>query len=292
VNKYNYMCTLQPDHGFGAYFFVTLATIRYCLDHDIQIYTDIRSNGYAESLDVNCWDEIFEQPFGISKSEADTLEVKYNFDLIGHPHGSYGTTTPDTGYWNLHYVSGDVSNRLYWRDVNFLDPYREIIKNHVVIKNNIKNKVDDFYNQYADKKVLGLHKRGRSHYVNGHGNSQASHTSIEVVSELVGQEIDNYDFLYVTSDESYTYQVFKSLYGDKVIFYDDKTQYSEYWDDLNRHDLTKNQKKELLENVIIEMLILSKCDKRFLTSSNISNMSLLFSNKNDFKFYDDAVYYY
>jgi hypothetical protein len=286
------MCTLQPNHGFGAYFFVTLATIKYCVDNDIEIYVDIRSDGYAESLGINCWNKVFHQSFGISQEEAGALETVYNFDLIGHPTGAYGTITPDTGYWNLHYVSGDVSNRLYWRDTNFLDGYREIVNNFVVVRDDVRGRADKFLKQYNGKTILGLHKRGRSHFINGHGNGQGIHTNISVVTDLVEKEIDRYDYLYITSDEPSTYQVFKAMYGDKVIYCDDKTQYSQHWDDLNRHELTGTQKEELLYNLMVEILILSQCDRRLLTSSNVSHMSLLFSEKNDFKFYDDAVYYY
>lgn len=290
--KYNYLCTLYPDHGFGAYFFVTLATIKYCLDNDIEIYTDIRTGGYAESLDVNCWNRVFEQPFGITEEESKTFEVRTNFDIIGHPNGDYGTTTPDTGYWNLHYSGGTVESRMFWRDPDFLSIHRDIVKKYAVVNKKILNRVEEFLLPYEGKSILGIHKRGRSHFISGHGNGQGHLTGMDVVVPIVEREASGYDYIFVMSDEPFLYQTFKSIYGDKVIFFDDKTQYTQHWDDLNRHQLTGDQKVELLENLMTEMLILSRCDKMLLTSSNVSHMSLLFSNKNNFKFYDDAVYYY
>jgi len=291
-NKYYYTCDL-PGHGYGALFLVTLATLHYCVDNDIELYLDFKSDGYAENLDINCWETVFKQPFGISLKDAQTLEKKNNFGIIGHPFNHYEETVPYTGYWNLQYdTGGGVETRKKWQDPEFLNIYRKIIKNHVSPNDRILKIVNDYLEKYNNSKILGIHKRGRSHFVTGHGNSQGHLAGLDVIIPIIDKEINDYDYLYVMSDEPSIYQVFQSVYGDKVIFYDDKTQYSNHWDDLNRHSLSGEEKAKLLDNLIVEMLILSQCDRKILTTSNVSHMSLLFNDSNNFKFYDNEVIYY
>jgi hypothetical protein len=284
-----------PRHGFGASFMVTLATLDYCIDNDLFPYVDVRSDGYAETTDVNIWGRLFNQPFSVPSSAALDWPVYTNFDVIGHPNNAYGTTTPDLGYWKLTYVNNlDGQGRQMWVDKAWVGHYRDIVKEFVVVNNpEVLSNVSEFTDKYAGKSVLGLHRRGRSHFAGGHGRGQAHLVSDDIVSVEVERRLKDFDYLYLTSDEAEVYSYYQSKFGDKVVIFDDKSQYNPtHGDDLNRHDLNPEQRKELLVNLMSEMLILSKCDERMLTGSNISCMSIFFTDDDNYSFYDNAVVYY
>jgi dTDP-D-glucose 4,6-dehydratase len=77
-----------------------------------------------------------------------------------------------------------------------------------------------------------------------------------------------------------------------IIFIDDKNQYGDEYQGLHFLNIDIHHKTEMLYNLIMEMLILSKCDRMLLMNSNISHMSLFFSETDDFEFYDMHVNYH
>jgi hypothetical protein len=281
---HKYVNNIKEGIGFGASFMVTLCHLKYCLDNNIKVYIQINNSGYAEDPSVNCWDRLFEQPFDITEEKARELEIINNFDIIG-----------TNGYWKLNY--GD-DNRHNFRDIEFLNLYRDIINQHVVIKKEISSQVNNFLSKYNGK-ILGIHKRGRDHYHTGHGAGQAEKVNLNKMCSVINKYIDNYDYLYVTSDESYIYEDLIKIYGDKVIFFDNKEQFNKYskmdlnqqTNPLNQNPLAQNERVALLNNLMVETLILSRCDQKILLNSNVSHMALLFSSNNNFIFYDEDVNY-
>jgi hypothetical protein len=115
--------------------------------------------------------------------------------------------------------------------------------------------------------------------------------TFEYLFSIIDNIIDDYDYLYLMSDEYYNYERFFEKYKNKLIFFDNKSKYKDRYNDLNYITETTEEKHNLLENLITEILILSKTNKMFLVNSNVSHMSLLFVNHYNYEFYDNHLIY-
>ena len=262
------------DVGFGAHFQIILCLIDYCVSNNIKCYFDIRNTGYSNE-NQNTWEIIFEQPF----TDIDPqVTIKDQF-----------TEIPEfLNYWKLGYDSKD---RKKYLDVEFVKKYRDICHNFIHIKDDILNEVNQYFKQLKSKTILGIHKRGRDHLTTGHARNQEHLMSFDVIFSLIDSQIDHYDYLFLTSDETNTYDRFKSRYGKKLLIFDDKSQYIHNKMDINYLDKTDDEKIKSLKNLIIEILILSKCDKMLLMNSNVSHIALFLSKHFNYEFYDNHLIY-
>jgi len=272
MKKINYHKIVSPGSsiGYGGIFFMCMTAINHALDKDIELYIQTYNTSY--SLNINNWEVVFEQPFGIDKETADSLEICTDWDLGQSLYG-YG---------------GD--ERKKFQDIDFVNTQRKIIKKYAKPKRDFINQVDNFLKPYKGKKILGIHRRGRDHFTNGHASGQGNKINREYVKSIVDKYIDNYDYLFVTSDEKETYVSLNDFYPGKVIFFDNKEQFKNTDVGIHSLNISEQEKIEVIKSLMIEVFILSKCDRMLLMNSNVSHMALFFSEK-DFQFYDDHVNY-
>jgi hypothetical protein len=268
--------------GFGALFFQALANLECCLDNGLEPYITISSDGYAENTSINCWDRVFYQPFHIKESDAIGYPSYHNWQLF---QGENEFWKKDDGYWVFGYEG------YRWEDPKFLQPHRDVVAKYITPLPSITEKVDKFLQPYSGKKILGVHKRGRSHYISGHGAGFADWVDMNKIFSYIDEQIEDYDYLYYMSDEGGTYSKIIDRYKEKAIYLDTKAQYVNNNEDLNHQELSGSDRILLLDNLIAEVLILSRCDYLLLTGSNVSHMAQLFGNNNNFKFYDAGVTY-
>jgi len=180
----------------------------------------------------------------------------------------------------LFYTTGDKLHTNYWVSGSGLAKKRlffyrnigaakrkkakELIDKYVAIRPCVQEKIDAFYNEYMQgKKTIGLHIRGTD-----------KHTEEKRVSLLAflaeAQKYEGYQFLIATDEFSILEKAKKGLKGN-VIFYD--AQRSSNGKPVHR----KFNKAKLGEEVLIEVQLLSRCDKLIHTYSNVSTAALYFN---------------
>ena len=275
-----YYRTGNTDCGFNFVFMLCLVHLEYCIKNNIKIYLDVTNFGHSDA-NQNWWDLIFDQPFGLEKDQCLEFEQIYGPELIEKT--SKGTI-------NGHPFSEIIDHIHDCReDFEHICFHRNTIEKYCKVKPEILKIVDDFLLPYSGKKILGLHRRGRDHFTTGHGSGQNHLLSNEYLKTIIDQYIDDYDYLYVNSDEYVYYNYLKEIYKSKIIFFNDKEEYGNEYNGL--HHLPVNYTK-LLKELVVEILILSKCDKLLLMMSGISHMSLLFSKTHDYILYDNHVTYH
>jgi hypothetical protein len=273
----NFTLYHERSVGFGASFTTVLCLIDYCIDNNIKAFFDIRNVGYSD-ISENTWDLVFEQPFTNKKPS-----IVISSDFPFHELINFGEK-----YWKLNY---DSKEREKFCDFKFISHYKNICKEYITIKKDVIDIVENYLNQYKNKKILGVHKRNKDHLTTGHAKNQECLLSFDHIFSMIDNVIDDYDYLFLTSDEYNNYEKFLEKYTKKLIFFDDKKEFKDIGNDLNYVTQTIEEKHNLLKNLISEILILSKTDKMFLMNSNVSHMSLLFANHNDYKFYDNHLTY-
>lgn len=258
--------------GYGSNFFAVLTNINHCLNKGLQPYISIKNPNY--NGDVNLWDVVFEQPFGITGEEAKSLK-KYGWGELGDTLFSY---------------HGDT--RLKFQDEKFISAQRKVVKEYIRPLQYLQERVSEFLKPYEGKKILGIHRRGRDHFTTGHARGQGHKLPNSYVKDVIDEHIENYDYLFVTSDEKEVYQNLKEVYPDKIIFFDTKESFGDNNLGLQCLNLSKDEKIDMIHNLMTEVFIMSKCDAILLMNSNVSHMSLLFSETEDYAFYDMHIDYH
>lgn len=259
--------------GFGSSITTVISNIDYCLENNLIAYINVKNANYSDDK-TNVWELIFNQPFNIKESDASNSEKYYNQDLTGN---------------RLNY---DSEVRSKFEDEKFVEKYRNIVKNYCTVKTEVLDYVNYFLKTYEGKKILGIHRRGRDHFSTGHASGQYHLIDKNYLKTLIDTYIDQYDYLYLNSDEGKLYNYLKTIYPEKLIYWDDKSNFEDNMVGLHLLNNTMEIKKKMLYDLMIEILILSRCNKQLLMNSNVSHMSLLFSDHTDYLFYDKHIEYH
>lgn len=247
MKNYIFLHPTQPNSGLFAFIWQTIRGMyhypnekyyihfgRECCYFDEQLY-------FEQNVD-NVWDYYFEQPHtkNMPKKEEILKEVGLLFDEFSE-----------------------------FRDV-FLSPetykirraeYADIIKNNLKLLPHVSEKLESFYNKnFVGKKVLGLHCRGTDH---------PDKLPMEYYVDKIKKYIDNYDILFVTSDEQSRVDYIKSIFGDKVVLY--PTFRSSNEQPLHYHSSHNHNKYFVGEEVIIEAYLLARTN--FLLCCSGSNVN-------------------
>ena len=175
-----------------------------------------------------------------------------------HPKVYFGnTTTYPVPFGNKHLY--DPQFRKYVKE-SLLDPY-------IVIQPNIKEKIDKFYGEkMAMKKTIGIHLRGSFL-----GNEVHSVPLESICQEAKRISNNEYQF-FIATDQKPLLEKAKKLLNGNVIYY----KYPE------SNSTTSPQKPQQLkpwhgEDVLIEAILLSKCDYLVHTLSQVSTSVLYFN---------------
>jgi hypothetical protein len=169
---------------------------------------------------------------------------------------------------------------------------REIVKKYIKIKPHIIEKVNTFYNnQMKGYNILGVHKRGTDHYTIGHAGGQQHLMNCDYFFSLIDNIKNDFDKIYLITDETEAVINFKNHYGDKIIHYDDVILAPKNDNKGIHNGVGRNQPYKMGEDVIIESFLLSKTNLALLVASSVSNASISFNENLNFKYIDNHIKY-
>ena len=155
-----------------------------------------------------------------------------------------------------------------------------LINKYLKVSNKINNKVTEIVNKnFNNKKILGVHIRQTDHHVHG------ELLKIDQYIKSIDKQINSYDILYVMSDNIESIIKLKDLYKDKLFYLPDIIR-SDKENGIPPHRMKGLDKYILGENILIETLLLSKCDHTILTNSNIANFIICNNINQKFEFID------
>lgn len=162
------------------------------------------------------------------------------------------------------------NSRLYLKNANYL------IRKYIKIKPHITDKVNSFYDQYMKgHHVLGIHLRGtdKSKDPNSQFCSPTANSYIKQINKYLKKHPDS--LIYIASDSDITLNEVKMLFLNKVVYYDSLR--SKNNTDCIHNLLDKGSPYKKGEDIIIESLLLSKCDFLIRSISNVSIATLSFN---------------
>lgn len=235
----------RPGVGFFSNFFGCLHTLAWCLRNNV---TPIvrwdkglpywQPQGYNGA--DNVWEYYFEPVSAARATEKDWFYGRY--------------FAPDSS--GLKDVCHDFDKHKY--------AYHSIITKYIRLKPQVRSKIERFVQEhFAGKKVIGIHLRGTDKW-----------KEVKPIDpELICKQANRYTgcTFFVATDEERLLEIAKKLLNGPVIYYDADRSTS----DQPVHLAGGNAKRG--EDVLIEVLLLSKCDAFIHTCSNVSSAVLAFN---------------
>jgi hypothetical protein len=242
--------------GFFSEFFGALCNLDYSEKHSLVpvIYWGSNSLYWSEEKKSNAWDYYFEPVSPFYYGNGDVLWRHYE-----SPDNRYITT-----FWKSGISKENMQKQRVWANT--------IIKKYIRIKPHIQKKIDDFFSRHIqDRYTVGVHIRGTDK------KEEVNPLDVGYLIRMINKYKENHfpeaQFFVATDEQRILDQCKKELQGN-VISYD--CQRSDNGLPLHRvqGDTTQNG-----EDVLIEVLLLSRCNFFMHTSSNVS-WAVLFFNLN------------
>ena len=142
------------------------------------------------------------------------------------------------------------------------------LSKNIVIKKNIKSKADNFIRntQLNKYKTLGIHYRGTSY------KDSANHPFPPTYKQLV-KKIDSlvvknkFDKIFFSTEDKGMFDQIAKKYKNKIFFYN---SFRSKKDDAFKRYCRPNHRFKLGEEILIESLILSKCNTFLFVETNVS----------------------
>ena len=215
----------------------------------------------------------------VHRAYFDDNDQKIFFDLRD---SAYSTTGGN--HWDLFFIQDPISpgERTVWGrggnhygysfdfdDIQERKIAKKIIDKHLILRPQIQEPLDEFYEKnMKDKKILGIHKRGTDIHIHHHP------ASLDSFFERVDQVVNQYDGIYLSTDEKFVVDQFKSRY-DKIL----NASYQTLSDQPQMPNFKTHQGRsqgfEVGKDAILDAYLLSKTDFLIKGNSNLSNFSLL-----------------
>lgn len=241
-----YVIGNHSEAGMFSIVFGVLNHIRWCdANHKIPVVywgktcSFYEANGYNGLK--NAWEYYFEPVSKLQVSSNDEIHSTYFA-----PDGTGIDPRP-----NPPYTCMGMYKFKKW--VNAL------IKKHIKIKPHIMNQANEFYKKHMEgKKTIGIHLRGTDK------NREVPMTPTDLIINEANK-YEGYQYFIATDDNKLLEEAKKKLKGD-IIYFDSIRS-----DNNKPIHLSRTSSKAIVgEQVIIEMLLLTSCQKFIHTCSNVS----------------------
>ena len=150
------------------------------------------------------------------------------------------------------------------------------LKKLIRIKKEYIQYANKFYNKYMKrKKVLGIHLRGSSYKTSANHPSPPTLNQLKIkINYLLKKK--KFDKIFLCTEDKMYFDFMKKEFGKKIIYIN---SYRSYKDDAFKVYSRKNHRFNLGKEILIETLILTKCQTFLYLHTNVSAFVKFFSNK-------------
>lgn len=267
--------------GFAACLLTVLNHIRYCEREALTPVVHIDDACDTRFLDPeygdNVWEQYFEPVDAYSSTDLQRMladpactRIASELHRVDASIVSHIKANPDSIFtWTFGHWRTDIPDDMTAWFEQQRTKGRETVRKYVRIRPHILDKVDRFFDRYMKgRRVLGVHIRGTDlHY--------APPVSPAEYFESIEQYLEDHPdaHLFLATDQVQYLELFKKRYGDIVHYYD-CLRSSTSTAPFNSKAGSPYQKGE---DVLIDILLLSRCDFFVRGASNIPEMAIFFS---------------
>ena len=200
------------NRGLFAYFWCVLDCLKNLNESD-KLFVNL--NNKTPYFDINytktnnVWEYYFCQP-------SDLNDTCYNQE--------HKIIDIDNNFVKNMLFSIDTNTKKYsLYDIKNQSIAKELVKKYIKFQPHILEKVANFnLNHFKNKKVIGIHVRGGEHFNSGHAKNQYHMLTLDNYFSKIDENLNNFDIIYLTSNDALPRSEFKKRYEDKVCFYDHK----------------------------------------------------------------------
>lgn len=257
--KIYYIIQRSPGAGMFSNLIFILNHLRICELHnfipivDMENYPSIYNENYKFFNSFNSWNYYFEPVSNSNLNDA-------------HKSGRVITCS------NLNYKNFEICSK----------NIKRIYKKYIKIKKIYIKEANKFVNKFiSSSKVLAVHYRGTSYKTSaGHPYPPTSIQMKNTIDNLIKKK--KYQKIFLCTEDLSMFKILKKYYKDKLIY---KESYRSSKDDAFKVYPRKNHRFKLGKEIIVEALIISKCDGFLSTETNISNFVNIIKKNNKPKFY-------
>lgn len=265
-----YIIKRKHQAGFFSNFFFVLGHIikadkeGYKIAVDMENYPTLYSEDGLFNNTMNAWEYYFEQPEGIDLKEA----YKYKNIILSSDKYLFENVP--------HYMNN--SKKLPDKEmVDKLDPY---LDKYIKVDKSIIDEVSDIRNSWGEN-ALGVHIRGTDmNNAPGHPVPAELNIYFSYLDTCINEnDIDN---VFVCTDEVEILDKLKNKYGNLIVHTDALRSTDGQAVHKNENVDRKNHKYTMGKEVLIDALLLSKCQHLICGNSNVPYAAILF-NKNKYE---------
>lgn len=247
-------------------------------------YYEMQNKLYTNS--GNTWNKFFYQPFAKDK---EFIMQKFN-------EGDYELTTSWGNGQKFFLSYGKDQKKDQFTNPGLVLPVRNTFANFIKIKENITEISKNFIeNNLKNKKILSVHIRGTDMFTS-HAAGQLhlidykKYVKPAVEKALNDQKFDN---IFLATDNFDTVKNFKEDFGDLVIkrptdLATKDNPYGLHYSNINSSDEVKYK---LGVDMLVDAIIMSKCDYSLCVRSNVSILNILMRQDFNYNFIDDHIDY-
>jgi len=262
---YRYLHPTQHNSGMFAFIWQTIRGMYHYPNDKYYIHFGRESCYFDEEMYrqqeiENVWEYYFKQPHTDTKPASSEIlsEVGLLHDEFSEFRDIY--TTPE---------DYKVKRK----------EYGEIVKKYVKLLPHVETKINSFYStHFKGKRVLGVHCRGTDH---------PDKLSMDFYIQRIKKYIDEYDVLFIASDEQNRVDAIKKAFGDKVVEYPATFRSN---NDIPLHYANDYEcsKYYVGEDVIVEAYLLSKANMLLCcTNSNVNYFARVLNTDLQYKLLPD-----
>ena len=269
-DKKLYIIRRIGNSGFFSNFFYVLGHLVYAEKKHYIPLIDMENYKTLYNEDVLCqgtnnaWEYYFNPKINISLSQA------YNSKNI----------ILSDNYYLSQYVPSYVGFKESDIKPNDIEKLHNIFFKHFEIKPEIIAARDSFVKQNFDSATIGIHLRGTDMFnCKGHPQPADLEKFLSALDEILAE--NNLAKIFLCTDETYYVDFLKERYGDKIITRDVYRAKGHAGNGIhleNKQNEREFHKYNLGLEVLLDSLILSKCQYLIYGNSNVPLSSIVFNN--------------
>lgn len=162
------------------------------------------------------------------------------------------------------------------------DEFRYLFNKYFKIKNEFISYSNNFYKKNLKGKILAIHLRGTSYKTSAnHPFPTTIEQSVNLISKIFRKY--NYDKIFLCTEDLAYFEAIIKIFKEKVIFL--KNTYKAYEDDAFNVYPRSFHRYKLGRDILIEALLISKCDGFIFTTTNVSEFVRFLDKKNKINYY-------
>jgi len=251
-NKIFYVIQRSPGAGLFSNLIFVLNHLKISEKHKFIPFIDMENfpTIYNEPKNIdgtkNSWEYYFHQT-----SKKSAIEIKKSKNVIR-------------------------TNSLFYKDfTSNPKKLRRIFKRKIRIKDQYLKFVQSYYNKnIKGNKVLAIHYRGTSYKTSaGHPYPPTFKQMSYIIDKFILK--NKYNKIFLCTEDKEMFNLLKKRYSKKIIYIE---SYRSFLDDAFRIYPRKNHRFMLGKEILIEALIMSKCDGLLSTETNVSNFIKIINN--------------